>query len=118
MKIAKLPNGKVLRFPSEVSDEIVDAVAKEAMKDYMQMSAHEKKKNEESEAVHNKRHSELLNGLHGLINSHATILNHAIQGHKEIIGALNALTKAQSKPKKRRAIRDEKGQLIGAEDYE
>lgn len=39
-------------------------------------------------------------------------------GHKAMGSAIDRLAKAHSKPKKRRAIRDEGGKLIGAEEYE
>lgn len=118
MKVAKLPNGKTLRFPHEVSDEAIDQVVKEAMKDYIQVSKHEKEKQEKSDTETRQRHEQLLNAMNQIIHSHGVLLNHAVKGHKEIVDSLKEIAKAQSKPKKRRAIRDKEGKLIGAEDYE
>lgn len=118
MKVAKLPNGKTLRFPSEVSDEAIDQVVRECMKDHIAMSKHEKEQKQKSDTDTAHRHNQLLNAMQQVVHSHGVLLNHATQGHKEIMGALKDLAKAQSKPKKRRAIRDEHGKLIGAEEYD
>lgn len=118
MKVAKLPNGKTLRFPSEVSDEAIDQVVRECMKDHMELSKHEKEQKHKADTETAHRHSQLLNAMQQIVHSNGVLLNHATQGHREIMGALKDLANVQSKPKKRRAIRDEHGKLIGAEDYE
>lgn len=118
MKVAKLPNGKTLRFPTEVSDEAIDQVVRECMKDHIAMNNHEKEKKQRSDAETSQRHNQILNVMQQVVHSHGVLLNHAVQGHREIMEALHGLTKAQSKPRKRRAIRDENGKLIGAEEYD
>lgn len=82
------------------------------------------------------KHHQAMSNLAGIITplAHATIKhgqtleqllqhNHQIhahnaQGHHALASAIDKLATAHSQPKKRRAIRDDKGKLIGAEDYD
>lgn len=77
-----------------------------------------------------KRHENTLNQVDKVVNplvqqaqSHSAVLDkilHHIKDqpefNKSMIEAINNLATAHSKPKKRRAIRDEKGKLIGVEE--
>lgn len=75
-----------------------------------------------------KQHSEALHNLGHIIKplaqatiKHGQTLEHLMkqtgEGHHAMAEAINRLATAHSTPKKRRAVRDGQGKLIGVEDY-
>lgn len=125
MKIAKLPTGKVLKFPDETPDDAIDQTVRAHLKTHIAKNQEIKQKEEKSNADGEQRHNQIMNALgiiakihHGHSQKMDEFLQQAIVGHKQIMDAFNDLTKAQLKLKKRKAIRDSKGTLIGAEEYD
>lgn len=117
MKIARLPTGKILKFPPETPDDAIDHAVKAHMKDHIAEKQRNKEKEEHSEATLAQRHNELVQALAMLVHSHHNMLTHAIEGHKQIMEGLNGIIKAHNTPKKRRPIRDKNNKLIGVEEY-
>lgn len=116
MKVAKLPNGKTLKFPDETADEHIDATVKEAMKDHIAHSQKQDQKEQSSMQLAAQRHTELMQGLQVVAHLLATLIDHLNQGHASLTGILQEHSKALSKPRKIKAIRDEKGKIIGSEE--
>ncbi len=74
------------------------------------------------------KHNQTMQNLAGILTplAHATIqhgktleqlMNHNAQGHHAMAQAIDKLATAHLTPKKRRAIRDDKGKLTGVEEY-
>lgn len=120
MKVAKLPNGKVLKFPNETPDETIDHTVKKHLDSHIKKKQEEENKSQQSKHEELEKHNQIIDALaviaqhlHNL--SEITHRNHA-DGHKEIMGAIVGLTKAYEKPRKRVAIRDKAGKLLSVED--
>ncbi len=118
MKVAKLPNGKTLKFADDMPDSAIDAIAREHMKDHIQKTRSNEEKEYQSAQEMAQRHQDLLQGLSTIAGLLQNFIEEAKQGHSELISGMKETTKAIKTPKKTRLIRDEKtGKATGAEEY-
>jgi len=120
MKVAELPSGKVLTFEDDIDDESIDKAV-----------AYELKESDESEKRMGQRHAdtiklliqvgEALGELYKIMHSHAQIMKELLaeqkRHHKSSKENSEKIIKAINAPRKRRAIKDSQGKLIGAEEY-
>lgn len=117
MKVAKLPTGKVLKFPDETPDDAIDITVKAHMKKYAEQLKSENKEKEESKQESLRKHVELMTGLQAVARLLNHLIDQATQGHGQLMGAINNTTKAVQTPRKRKIIRDEKGKMTDVEEY-
>jgi hypothetical protein len=125
MKIAKLPTGKLLKFPDETPDEAVDHVVRTHIDRHIQEKKAAEDKIQHEKDEHLGRHQQITDMLALIAQLLHNLTEHTINGqhiasnnHKEAGDAFMCLLSEISKPKKRRLVRDEKGKAIGAEDYD
>lgn len=127
MKVAKLPTGNILEFPDETADDAIDHAVSVHMKEHIA------KKNRElqSEVDAKDRHGELMNlmtqigqvmaEIYKVMHSHASVMQESLaeqkKHHKNSKEGSEKIVKAINTPRKKKALRDDKGKLTGSEEY-
>lgn len=120
MKIARLSTGTMLKFPDDTPDSAIDETVRVHLKDHIAKNQEAKQREEKNQADGEMRHKDLMQALEVIARLHhehlqktQSLLEHGIRGHQEIMDGLKQI----ARPRKRKAIRDSKGKLIGAEEY-
>ena len=120
MKSAELPDGKILNFPDDIDEELIDKAV-----------AYELKNSADSEKRMSQRHADMikvliqcgqaLGEIYKQMHSHTQLLKELLieqkKHHKESKDHSKEIVKAINTPRKRKAIRNEQGKLEGAEEY-
>lgn len=117
MKIAKLPTGKVLKFPDETPDEAIDYTVRAHLDSHTKKTQEEANKVQQAQMESVQRHDQIVQGLDSVSQLLHHLIKHTVEGHVVVGNALRENTQAHLKPKKTKAIRDDKGKITGAEEY-
>ena len=124
MKAAKLPNGKVLKFPDTTPDEYVDAMVREHLKDHTAKVKSQDDKEAKGKAETEGRHADLLQGLSTVAQLLHAIHQQTADGHAAILDQLkdhsdilNEHTKILNKPKRMKVVRGSDGKITNSEEY-
>ncbi len=80
MKLAKLPNGKTLKFPDHTPDDAIDATVKAHLQDHIAKINQEKQDKEAVDIRHNQL-VEMLGMLIQLIGQQTQVIAHLAQDH-------------------------------------
>ncbi len=104
MKIAKLHNNKILKFPDITPDEVIDSVVRSHLKPSLDKIVQKEKKEDETKKISDARHHEIIE----ILNNVSIKLEKLIKISEYNIKI--SLAKRRSIP-----IRDANGKLIAAD---
>lgn len=121
MKLAKLPTGKVLRFPDDTPDEAIDLTVQSHLKTHIENTKKTKEKEDKSNADSQEKHAQIMSALAIIAQLHHTnnqqiqqLAEHVNSGHHALVDTVEALKKATLAKRKITNVRDKNGKVVSS----